>query len=272
MVRGLVAALLCALVAAIASGCGDADTVGVETVAAAADASTAAGGARLTISGEASAQGQAFDVNGSGVMDDKGNSEIEMELPGGAGEMKQVFDRFVVYQQFPGAEERLGKEWMRIDLREAYRRIGVDLDLIQQPGGNDPRQMLEQMKNASDEIEKVGTEEVRGVETTHYRADLELRKIAERAPAARREEAERAIDKMIEISGSEGYPMEVWIDEKKLVRRIRMEMNFNNPAFGGEMDMDLTMELFDYGTPVSIDVPDEDEARDLTGLVADQLR
>jgi hypothetical protein len=272
MVRALVAALLCALAAAVASGCGGTETVSLETVAAAADASTAAGGARLTISGDASAQGQTFDVNGTGVMDEKGNSEIEMELPGGAGEMKQVFQRFVVYQQMPGIEEQFGKEWMRIDLREAYRRIGVDLDLIQQPGGNDPRQMLEQMKNASDGIEKVGSEEVRGVETTHYKADLELRRIAERVPAARRAEAERAIDKVIEISGSDGYPMEVWIDEKKLVRRIRMDMALNNPAFGGEMDMDITMELFDYGTPVSIDVPGDDEAKDLTGLVADQLR
>jgi hypothetical protein len=271
MARALVAALLCALAAAVASGCGT-ETVGVETVAEAADASAAAGGARLTIDGEASAQGQTFDINGSGVMDERGNSEIEMELPGGAGEMKQVFERFVVYQQMPGIEEQFGKEWMRIDLREAYRRIGVDLELINQPGGNDPRQILEQMKNASEEIEKVGTEEVRGVETTHYKADLELRKIAERAPAARRAEAERAIDKVIEISGSEGYPMEVWIDDEKLVRRIRMDMTLNNPAFGGEMDMDMTMELFDYGTPVSIDPPSEDEAEDLTGLVADQLR
>lgn len=79
------------------------------------------------------------------------------------------------------------------------------------------------------------------------------------------------MEKIIEITGSDGFPMEVWIDEKDLVRRMRMQMSINNPALGGKMDMDLSMDLFDYGTPVSIDVPDEDDVADLTDTVAQQL-
>ncbi|HEX8646778.1 MAG TPA: hypothetical protein VF715_07735 [Thermoleophilaceae bacterium] len=271
MLRALVAALLCALVAAVASGCGT-ETVGIEAIADAAEASASAGGARLEIEGTGEARGQEFDLSGHGVMDAQGNSEMEMELPGGAGTMKQVFRRFVVYQQMPGLEQQIGAEWMKLDLREAYRRIGVDLELIQQPGGNDPRQMLTQMKNASDEVEKVGTEEVRGEKTTHYKADVDVRKSIERLPPARRAEAKEDVEKVIDVSGLESFPMEVWIDDKDLVRRLHMKMSLNNPAFGGKMDMDMTMELFDYGTPVTIDVPAGDEVKDMTAVVAQQLR
>lgn len=271
MVRALVAALLCAIVAAVASGCGTED-VGVEPIAEAAEATSAAGGSRFVATGTSSAQGQTFDVNGEGRTDARGNSEMELELPGGAGTMKQVLYDWVMYQQIPGMEQQLGAEWTKVDLREAYRAAGVDIELFLPPGGNDPKQWLEQMRKTSDKVEEVGTEEVRGVETTHYKADLELRKAVDHVPAARRAEAERAIDKIIEISGSEGYPMEVWIDDKKLVRRMRMDAEMNNPAMGGKIDIDMTMELFDYGTPVSLDVPDDDEVKDLTDAVAQQLR
>lgn len=268
--KPLIAAVLSLLAFTFALGCGN-ETVEPSTIAKAADATGSAGSAKLSIEGEGSAKGQTVDIEGTGEMDAAGRSEMEMELPGGAGTMHQVFDRYVVYQQIPGLEEQIGEEWMKIDLVRAYRQIGVSLDLLQQPGGQDPRQMLEQMKNASGEIEKLGTEEVRGVETTHYKGDIDLRKSIERVPAAKREEARRSMEKVIEITGSDGFPMEAWIDEKDLVRRMRMKMSINNPALGGKMDMDITMELFDYGTPVSIDVPDEDDVADLTDTVAQQL-
>lgn len=254
----------------MASGCGT-DSVDPATVADAAEASTAAGGAKLTIEGEGTAQGQSIDVSGTGEMDAKGASEMKMDVPG-AGTMRQVFADYVLYQQMPGLEEQFGKEWAKTDLRRAYQQIGVDLDLLEQPGGNDPRQMLRQMKNASGEIEEVGSEKVRGVETTHYRGDIDLRKSIERLPEDKRAEAERSMEKVIELSGSDGFPMEVWIDEKKLVRRLRMKMSLDNPALGGKIEMDTTMELFDYGTPVEIEVPADDEVKDLTDVVAQQLK
>jgi hypothetical protein len=271
MVRALVAALLCALAAAVASGCGTED-VGIEPIAEAAEATSTAGGSRFVASGKSTVQGQTFELTGEGRTDAKGNSEMEMELPGGLGTMKQVLYDWVMYQQLPGMEQQLGAEWAKVDLREAYRRIGVDIELFLPPGGNDPKQWLEQMRKTSDEVEKLGTEKVRGVETTHYKADLEMRKAVDHVPAARRAEAERAVDKIVEISGTEGFPMEVWIDDDKLIRRMRMDFEMNNPAFGGELDMDMTMELFDYGAPVSIEAPDDDEVRDLTDIVAEQLR
>lgn len=268
--RAVTASLLSALAVAGFSGCG-AETVDPATIAKAADATGSAGSAKIAIEGEGSAKGQTVDIPGTGEMDEAGRSFMEMELPGGAGTMRQVFDRYVVYQQVPGLEEQYGKEWMKIDLVRAYKQVGVSLELLQQPGGQDPRQMLAQMKNTAGKIEKLGTEEVRGVETTHYKGDIDLRKSVERVPAAKRDEAKRSIEKVIEMSGSDGFPMEVWIDEKDLVRRMRMKMSINNPALGGKMDMDITMEMFDYGTPVSIETPDEDEVEDLTDLVAQEL-
>jgi len=268
-VKLVLAAVLSLTALVFASGCGT-ETVDPSEIAAAADASSSAGGAKLVIDGEGEARGQTFDIKGTGEMDERGRSEMEIEVPG-AGEIEQVADGLVLYQKIPGAREQFGKEWTRVDMVEAYRQIGVDLELIQQPGSQDPRQLLAQMKNTAGEIERVGTEEVRGVETTHYKGDVDLRKAIDQAPPDKRDEAERSIEKIIDITGAEGFPMEVWVDDDKLVRKLRMQMKLNNPAFGGEMDMDMSMELFDYGTQVTIDVPAEDEAKDLTDLVAQQL-
>ncbi|HEX8743658.1 MAG TPA: hypothetical protein VF712_11035 [Thermoleophilaceae bacterium] len=271
MIRAALAALLCALAAAVASGCGT-DTVDPATVAEAAEATSAAGGAKIELEGTVSARGQTVDISGTGEMDEKGRSAMEMELPGGAGTMRQVFAGYVLYQQLPGIEEQLGKEWMKIDLVRAYRQVGVTLDLLQQPGGQDPRQMLAQLRNASGAIEKLGTEEVQGAETTHYKGDIDLRKQVDRVPAARRDEARRSVEKLIDISGTEGYPMEVWIDDEKLVRRMRMKLSINNPAFGGKIGMDVTMEMSGYGSPVHIAVPPDEQVKDLTDTVARQLK
>ena len=266
--RVVLAALFCVL-AVLASGCGR-ETVDPAEIAAAAEASASAGTAKVTIEGEGKARGQTFDLDGTGEMDGT-RSEFEMGLPGGAGTMRQVADGFVVYTHVPGVEEQLGKEWTRVDMVEAYRKLGIDLALVGQPGSQDPRQILEQLKNSGNEIEKVGTDTVRGVETTHYRGDMEMRSAVERAPAARRAEAERMVEKVIKLSGTEGFPMDVWVDDDKLVRKMRIQMKLNNPAFGGELEMDMTMELFDYGEPVSVDVPSEDEAQDVTDAVTQAL-
>ena len=266
--RALAAAVLVA-VALGASGCGT-ETVDPATIADAAEATERAGGAKLSIEGEGSARGQTVDISGTGEMDEQGRSEMVMEVPG-RGSMRQVFADYVVYQSMPGVEEQFGEEWMKMDLRRAYEQIGIDIDLLAGPGGNDPRQMLAQMKNAAGEIEKVGTEDVRGVETTHYKGDVDLRKSIERLPADKRAAAERSVEKIIEISGTEGYPMEAWIDEKNLVRRLRMELSMNNPALGGKLDMEFTMDLFDYGKPVTIELPDDEDSVDLTDQVAAQL-
>jgi hypothetical protein len=267
-VRALVLGLLAALAVAVGvSGCG-AEDVDPATIAEAAEATSSAGGAKLSLEGEATVVGRTIDIAGSGVMDEQGNSRI-VSSAAGAGEMTQVFTKdFVMYQRMPGVEEQFGKEWTKVDMIEANRRNGIDLTLVQGAGGNDPRQMLSQLKASAEEIEELGDEEVRGVNTTHYRAEIDPRNV-DHLPAEKREAGRKSAERLIEMTGVKRTPLEVWIGDDKLLRRLRLKMTLNNPAFGGRMDMDMTMELYDYGSRVSIEVPKDDEAKDLTDFVAD---
>jgi hypothetical protein len=264
--RALVATLLAALVVAAATGCGT-ETVGVEEIAKAADASERTTGMRVAL--EATIDGPQGDVDmtGSGVMDMMGRrGELTYRFQG--QEMRQVMDRFVMYMKSPQFEPALGegKEWAKIDLERSSKELGVDLGAVQQPGSGDPRQMFSQLKAMSGEIERVGNEDVRGVQTTHYSGDVEIDNLHRGLPPDRQEAARRSIERVKEVSGLKDYPLDVWIDEDDRVRRMRMAMEME--ILEQDIAFDLTMEFYDYGTRVSIDVPPEDEVEDLTELAA----
>ena len=89
--------------------------------------------------------------------------------------------------------------------------------LTRSPGsGVDPTSVLTSLGNSGRELHKVGQEKVRGVATTHYR-----------------------------VSGTP--PLDVWVDASDRLRRLHWTH--------GKAEQTDTTELFDFGTPVSIDLP-----------------
>jgi hypothetical protein len=110
----------------------------------------------------------------------------------------------------------------------------------------------------------VGSEEVRGVDTTHYRAAIDLE------AALRQLEADEAfgelldqdaLDAAIAQFGDEPYDVEVWIDDDGLVRRQVVDI----PSPEG--DATMTMEMFDFGEDVEVEVPDESDSIDFFDLM-----
>lgn len=266
VVRALVATVLAALVVAAAAGCGS-ETVGVEEIANAADASERTDGMKVAVEATVDGPGGEIPMTGSGVMDMKGQrGEFEYRLQG--QEMRQVADRLTMYFKggpfAAGLED--GKEWAKLDLARANREMGIDLGALQQPGSGDPRQMFSQLKAVSGDVEKLGEEEVRGVETTHYRGEVDLLKTPDGLPPERREAARKSMERAIEQFGLENYPMDVWIGDDDLVRRIRMEPSME--VLGQEISFEMTMEFYDYGSPVSIELPRRDEVQDVTDLAS----
>ena len=107
------------------------------------------------------------------------------------------------------------------------------------------------MLRASDENEVVGSEEVRGAETTHFRARVDLRKLVKQLPATERPE-----DDVVQLLGS--VPVEIWIDDESRLRRITIDEREpekdTNPVA-----TTTTVELFDYGVEVEVEPPPSDE-------------
>ena len=300
--RGRFVALIAAAAVAIAIGAaaliagGDEGTspAGADAVAEAAERTGKVKGLRYTLSGttESPELGREVPIRGEGVSDVGGQrAHMRMDMSamadimrdaGETGEfadpdtwqMEMFMDGRFMYMKFPLAEKGLGgKAWAKMDLFKVSEAIGIDPALVrasQQQG--DPTLMLRQLRTVSDEVKKIGTENVRGVESTHYRATVNLRKYPEVVPEADREKARRSIDKLVELSGGrEESQMEVWVGEDGLVRRMKMEQFQKQPGQSGVTRNNFTMEFTDYDAQVDVQPPHPDDVRDITEQVSAEL-
>ncbi len=258
---------------------GGKDTVPLSTVAKAAEATTGAGGFKLTVDGKFEVPGgRDVPMRGSGAIDPasrRGRLTFDSAGPlatagaaGPGGRIEQVFEGDVIYMRTPAIAKQFGakKEWLRIDLKGTGRALGVDPTQFGQLGTGDPRQMLDQIRSVSGEVEKLEGEKVRGVDTTRYRAEVDLRKYPDRLPEAQREQARVAVERIVDMTGSPTYPITLWIDDDELVRRVRTEYTFKIPGQEEEASYSMTMEFFDFGSPVDVAPPPADQVQDLLDL------
>ena len=88
-------------------------------------------------------------------------------------------------------------------------------------GQNDPTAQLEYLRGISD-AEEVGTEQVAGVETTHYSGTVDLDAAYDRLPDDTRGELKQAIAQARKQFGHGAMPVDVWVDGDGLLRRMTM--------------------------------------------------
>lgn len=265
MKRGLVALTL--LLALLPLACGGGEALSPEAaVAEAATKSQEAGSSRVSV--ELRMIGLADEpitITGEGIQDSEQQlarftfdlSEIA-GLTGGGVDLSKidlVMEGFTLYMRLPFLEGAGLKPWVEIDLEALAQEEGFDLPSLKQLSQTDPTQVLEYLRAASDDTEEVGEEEVRGVATTRYRMTVDLAKVAEQAP----EDARAAIESLVAGTGLETVPVEVWIDADGLVRRLDLDYRGMELAPGERGDMDLRMELYDYGVGAEVELPPSDE-------------
>jgi hypothetical protein len=101
-------------------------------------------------------------------------------------------------------------------------------------GGITPERVLDELVKSSSTVDKLDSEEIRGVSTTHYRAHLDKTK-----PGSGILEGEPGI-------------VDAWIDDQGLPRRMRVPQ-------GGEHEAAVVFDLFDFGVPVDVEAPPANE-------------
>ena len=248
-----------AVVAAL-GGCGSSDSFNPDVVAQAADKTASAGGARMALVERI--QGQT--LRGSGFVDTKGGkARLRLTLPG-AGDLQTVYVNRIVYLRFPKALARQipgGKQWLKLDLERFGAAKGIDFSSLAGSAGSDPTVQLDQLRGAGN-VKRVGKEDVRGVQTTHYTASIDLRKAAEKAPAERRAAARRSIENVIKLTGQRTVPLEIWIDDAGRMRREKVTQRLR-----GQSVM-ATIELYDFGARETVEPPPASQTSDVTKLAA----
>jgi hypothetical protein len=234
------------------------DVTSIDPIAQAAEKTTNVAGAHFVMSARIRAEGETVEFRGPGEIADHGRKlHMQITMPGeilgikGADKKDITLELIAAGANFyvrggPFTELAGGKEkWVRIPDTEP----GFNL------GQNDPSKMLEYLR-ATSKVEERGSDTVRGVETTHYEARIQLDKVAKRVSP----EAARTLKEITQGAGIKEIPLEVWVDKDSLVRRLKMDWHPQGGSFVMEM------ELFDFGD-VEVQVPDASETISLAKLL-----
>jgi hypothetical protein len=256
----------------VAAGCGggggdkSADTVetpDANPIAQAASHTSRAGSVKV----EFEIVGKGVNGGGRGAFDTgtRDSGRLSMTLEGNGGStttVDTIIDGAVMYLRSAVFQQVLpqGKEWVRVDLAQLARQNGVNLGSLLDSNPT-PNGALAYLRGASGNARELGKEKVRGVETTHYRASIDLEQAARRAKGSTRESIRRVID----VAGVRSLPVDVWVGDDGYVRKVtyRQHSSSNQSA-------KITMELYDFGTPVTIAPPPPAAVIDFQKLVGPQ--
>lgn len=181
--------------------------------------------------------------------------------------LEAIQDGDTVYIRFPLMAKDMpdGKTWIKGDARDLARANGGQMSQFGSFAGTDARDVFGLLKAVSGSIEAVGSEEIRGVETRHYRATLDTSKIEQLIPEAQRQSL-GGVDQAAKQAGLTELPLDVWIDSDQRLRKLSIDLDAKQPGTDASVKASLVVELFDYGTPLDVELPPADQVVDAATL------
>jgi len=177
----------------------------------------------------------------------------------GDGTVEIVTDGGDVYMKLGSLATILGatsgKSWIKVTADS-----GTDTAFGAPLG--DGTQILKLLDQAGG-VTAVGTEPVRGVDTTHYQGTLDVASALAEASADDRAKAESELGTVGIDPSAATVPVDVWIGSDGLVRRVQVGVEglqtTPSSTATGDVGGTFTMELSDFGQPVGITVPPVDQ-------------
>lgn len=132
-------------------------------------------------------------------------------------------------------------------------------------GSTDPTAPLQALKAAT-EVTEAGTEQVRGVETTHYEGAYDV----QQALAATQGPARTILQTALRGASLETVPFDAYLDsEGRLVKLVQVIELPAGPTTGGQpLRSETSLELYEFGTTVTVAVPPAASVRDGAPLLA----
>ncbi len=227
----------------------------------------------LVTQGVQGVPGGSITIGGEGAFDYAGRQgAFTMNVPQ-LGQTEAVSTGSTIYQKFPPhlAARLGGKPWLKIDFNQLGQAAGIDLNSLSQASSGDPTQALQFLRGAGADMVEVGKEQVRGEAVTHYRGTVDMNKAAAAAPP----EQQQTYRKLAQIY-AQPLPVEAWIDGDGRLRKMTYavdlaKLNLPPETTQGEKptgNLNFSIELFDFGTPVSVTVPPADQVSDYAQLMA----
>jgi LppX_LprAFG lipoprotein len=178
------------------------------------------------------AQGQKMAMTGDMQMATK-NVAFDLSMTGAAlgGEARFILVDKVVYLKVPGLSQ--SDKFVKIDIGDKSNPIAKMFD--QMLGQLDPSKTFRAF-DAITKLQDRGTQEIDGVETTHYTVEVDTQKALQ---------AQGLAGQVPTGQVPKTLTYDVWVDGDHLVRRLRMDIQ------GSAVDMSFSQ----WGEPVDIQAP-----------------
>lgn len=282
--RPVVPLLLLGFVATACGGSGTDTTASADDpaqiVRAASERVVEDGTSRLALEVATSTEGMDLTVFGEGLVDyEAETAEFTVSLPGTDDELTlRLLSDALFLTGLPGSPP---DQWVRVDADDLGSESGLgDLGTF-----TDPTTSFDQLQAVSDDVTEVGTEDVRGTTTTHYRGSVLLADVVEQAPADQREAMQQQLQPL-QDAGVESLPFDAYIDDDGRLRRMVQTVTLDPAALTGEAPVEpgapdeqpqaapvevvTTIDVFDFGVEVDIEEPPADQVTDgMEGLIGE---
>lgn len=199
-----------------------------------------------------------------------------------------VVDGDTMYAQLGPMAEAIGLEpttWVERDVADLgdEQLDNETMALLLEPFG-----MLDLLALPLEAVHVVGPDEVRGTAATRVEATVDLGRVAARAEAA--EDAERsgagvgdegdpeaeapidpgdaALVERFRRLGLSELPVELWLDDDRLVRRLAFSVGRHGAAASSPGTLTTTFDIYDVGTPIDVVIPSGPDVIDQAELRA----
>lgn len=251
-----------------AAAAGAKQSTALEVVHAAYEKTTKAQSAKVAmgVSVTKPGGGSPVKITADGAVDMAAHAaKITVHPPNAEALQIRVIDTTTYVQLPPKLQAKVGKSWLKVTPQDVQQQSGLNLEQLQTQN-TDPSKTLSYVRAVSDQVKKVGTETVRGAETTKYEATVDLDKLVQQQPSEK-----QSVDKLKQALGTSQLPITLWIDDQNRVRRLQMTIPVpaqNGQATDGKITM--TEELYDFGVDVSAKAPPAGDTTTLGALKSAQ--
>lgn len=151
-----------------------------------------------------------------------------------------------------------GAHWIAYDYDTLAERAGPSGAFVKdQMQNNNPSRSV-QLLMATGEVRKVGTETVKGTQTTHYSGTVDVSEMT-RMQSKELSQAElQQLQQQLQTVGLETEKIDLWIDEDDLL--VKKSETAENTK--GQGDYESVVHYSDYGTDVTVEEPPDADTVD----------
>ncbi len=181
----------------------------------------------------------------------------------GLGKLRMILDGDLLYMRGAVVETLVDPgQWLLVDLSSDDPRAVPFLSLTS--GQNDSSLTMYFLYGATGPVEVLPDDTIHGQTATRYRTAVDLDLAAEQVPEEARESLLDNIAALRTGGVERTLEADVWIGEDGLIHRVDYLYTVGRVAGGGTMD--VTNVFDDFGAPLDLGIPDDEDVVNLEDL------